>query len=102
MGPGATFHTYCHTLNHPQQWGIQADVTQFRAIDKDLVKALGCLHTIKMEIEELHLNRSLIQACLEMAHATQQAKAHEPLVLGQHVTFCGGAWKKTQWVNDQG
>ena len=30
-----------------------------------------------------------------MAHATQQAEALEPMVLGCHVTFCGGAWKKT-------
>ena len=102
MGPATAFHTYRRTLSHPQQWGTRADVTHFRAIDEEIVKASSRLRAIEVEIEDLQLSRSLIQARLEMACAAQQAEGLEPLALGRHVTFCGGAWKKTRKVDDRG
>ena len=102
MGPGTAFHTYRCTLSHPQQWETQADVTHFRTIDEEIVKASSHLCAIETELEDLCLSRSLIQARLEMACAAQQADGLEPLVLGCHVTFCGGAWKKTTRVDDRG
>ena len=102
MGPATTFHTYCRTLSHPWHWGIQADVTHFHAIDKEIVKANARLQAIKSKLEDLHLSRSLIQAHLEMARAPQQAEALEPIALGWHVTLCGGAWKKTTRIDDWG
>ena len=102
MGPATAFHTYRRTLSHPQQWGTRADVTHYRAIDKEIVKASSRLRAIEAEIEDLQLSRSLVQARLEMACAPQQAEDLEPLALGRHVAFCGGAWKKTRKVDDQG
>ena len=55
MGPATTFHTYRRTLSHPQQWGIQADVTHFRMINEEIVKASSCLHAIKTELKDLRL-----------------------------------------------
>ena len=56
MGPATAFHTYRRTLSHPQQWGMQADVTHYRAINEEIVKASSHLHTIEAEIEDLHLS----------------------------------------------
>ena len=102
MGPATAFHTYRRTLSHPQQWGTRADVTHYRAIDEEIVKASSRLRAVEVEIEDLQLSRSLVQARLKMACAAQQAKGLEPLALGRHVTFCGGAWKKTCKVDNRG